>query len=123
LGDNLNTIKKKTQTLINANKEVGLEANTEKSKYMLLSYHQNAGNNPDINIVYRCFEYLEQFRYFGMTITNQNLIQEEYKRRLNSYNACYHSVQKLLSSQLCKNIKIRIYKTIILLVVLCGFET
>jgi hypothetical protein len=42
LGDNIDTIKKNTQTLINASK-VGLEVNTEKSKYMLLSPHQNAG--------------------------------------------------------------------------------
>jgi hypothetical protein len=55
---------------------------------------------------------------------NQNLIHEEIKRRLNSGNACYHSVQKLLSSRLLsKNIKIRIYKTIILPVVLYGCET
>jgi hypothetical protein len=59
-----------------------------------------------------------------MTITNQNLIQEEIKRRLNSGNACYHSVQNLLSSRLLpKNLKIRIYKTIILPVVLHGCET
>jgi hypothetical protein len=58
----------------------------------------------------------------GTTITNQNLIQEEIKKRLNSSNACYHSVQKLLSSHLVsKNIKI--YRTIILPVVLYGCET
>jgi hypothetical protein len=52
------------------------------------------------------------------------LIQEEIARRLNSGNACYHSVQNLLSSRLLsKNIKIRIYKTIILPVVLYGCET
>jgi hypothetical protein len=51
-----------------------------------------------------------------MTVTNQNLIQEEIKRRLNSGNACYNVVHNLLSSRLLsKNIKIRIYKTIILL--------
>jgi hypothetical protein len=51
-------------------------------------------------------------------------MQEEIKRRFNSGNACYHSVQSLLSSLLLsKNLKIRIYKTIILLVVLCGCET
>jgi hypothetical protein len=67
---------------------------------------------------------VDQFRYLGTTITNQNLIQEEIKRRLNSSNACYHSVQNLLSSRLLsKNIKIRIYKTIILPVVLYGCET
>jgi hypothetical protein len=42
LGNNIETIKKNTQTLIDAGKEVGLEVNTEKSKYMLLSRHQNA---------------------------------------------------------------------------------
>jgi hypothetical protein len=54
-----------------------------------------------------------------MTVRNQNLIQEEVKRRLNSGNVCYHSVYKLLS----KNIKIRIYRAIILPVVLYGYET
>jgi hypothetical protein len=52
------------------------------------------------------------------------LIQEEIKRRLNSGNACYNSVQNLLSSPLLsKNLKIRIYKTIILPVVVYGCET
>jgi hypothetical protein len=52
------------------------------------------------------------------------LIQEEIKRNLNSSNACYHSVQNLLSSPLpSKNLKITIYKTIILPVVLYGCET
>jgi hypothetical protein len=60
----------------------------------------------------------------GTTVTNQNFIQEEIKRRLNSGNACYHSVQNLLSSRLLsKNLKIRIYTTIILPVVLYGCET
>jgi hypothetical protein len=59
-----------------------------------------------------------------MTVTNENLVQDESKRRSNSGNACYHSVQNLLSSRmLCKNIKIRLYKTIVLLVVLYGCET
>jgi hypothetical protein len=70
-----------------------------------------------------CFENVAQFRYLGMTITNQNLIKEEIKRKLNSGNACYHSVQDLLPFCLSKNIKIRIYKTIILPVVLYDCET
>jgi hypothetical protein len=62
-----------------------------------------------------------QFRYLGTTVTNLNLIQEEIKRRLNSGNACYHSVQNLLSCRLLsKNVKIRIYETIILTLVLYG---
>jgi hypothetical protein len=67
---------------------------------------------------------VSQFKYLGTTITNQNLIEKKIKRRLNSHNACYHSVQTLLSSRLLsKNLKIRIYKTIILPVVLYGCET
>jgi hypothetical protein len=81
---------------------------------MLLSRHQNAGQNHDIKIGNRCFENVEQFRYLGTTRTFQNAIQEELKRRLNSGNACYHSVQNLLSSRLLsRNTKIKIYKTII----------
>jgi hypothetical protein len=58
----------------------------------------------------RCFENVGQFRYLGTTITNRKLIQEEIKRRLNSGNVRYHSVQTILSSRLLsKNIKIRIY--------------
>jgi hypothetical protein len=60
----------------------------------------------------------------GVTVTNQNFIQEEIKGRLNSGNACYHSVQSLLSSHLLsKNIKIIIHKTLNLPVVLYGRET
>jgi hypothetical protein len=72
----------------------------------------------------RCFENMAQFRYFGTTITNQNLIQDKIKRKLHSGNACYHSAQKLLSSSLLyKNINIIIYKIIMLPVVLYGCET
>jgi hypothetical protein len=50
LGDNIDTMKKNTETLISASKEVGLEINVEKTKYILLSRHQNVGQNRDINI-------------------------------------------------------------------------
>jgi hypothetical protein len=82
---------------------------------MLLSRHQNAGRNQDINRANKYFENVAQFRYCGMTATDRNLIQEEIKSRLNSGNACYHSVQNLLYSRLLsKNIKTRTYKTILL---------
>jgi hypothetical protein len=55
LGDNIDTIKKDTETLIDASKEVGLETNIEKTKYMLLSRHQTAGKNQDIKIKNRSF--------------------------------------------------------------------
>ena len=68
------------------------------------------------------FERVEEFKYLGTTLTNQSSIQEETKRRLKSGNACYHSVQNLLSSSLLpKNLKI--YRTIILPVALYGCET
>jgi len=67
---------------------------------------------------------VEEFKYSGKTLTNQNSIQEEIKSRLKSGNACCHSVQYLLSSNLLtKSIKIKIYRTIILPVVLYGCET
>jgi hypothetical protein len=60
---------------------------------MLLPHHQNAGQNHDTKIANRCFENVAQFRYLGTTITDQNLFQEEIKRRLNSGNACHCTVQ------------------------------
>jgi hypothetical protein len=63
LGYNLDTIEKNTETLINAGKEVGLEITVEKTKYMLLSRHQNAGQNRDIEIANRSFENASQFKY------------------------------------------------------------
>jgi hypothetical protein len=48
-----------------------------------------------------------QFRYLGMTVTYQNLIQEEIKRRLNSGNACYHSVQNLFSTRLLSKVTVK----------------
>ena len=67
---------------------------------------------------------MEDFKYLGTTITDQDSIQEEIKSRLKLGNACYHSVQNLLSSRmLSKNLKIKIYRTIILSVVLYGCET
>jgi hypothetical protein len=119
LGDNIDTIKKNTETLTDASKGVGLEINAQKTKYMLPSHHHSVGQNQDIKIANKSYENVSQFRYLGMTVTNQNLIREESKRRLNSGNACHHSVQNLLSSHLLvKNVKIRIYKNIILPVVL-----
>jgi hypothetical protein len=91
---------------------------------VLWSRDQNAGQNQEIRIGNRSFENVSQFKYLGTTVTNQNLIQEEIKRRSNSGNACDHSVQNLLSSRLLsKNVRVRIYKTIILPVVLYGCET
>jgi hypothetical protein len=72
----------------------------------------------------KSFEREEHFKYLGTNLTNRNSIQEEIKSRLKSGNACYHSVQDLLSSSLLsKNTKIKIYRTISLPVVFYGCET
>ena len=64
------------------------------------------------------------FKYLGTNLTHQNSIPEEIKSRLRLGNACYHSVQNVLSFRLLsKNLKIKIYRTIILPVVLYGCET
>jgi hypothetical protein len=70
----VDNIKKNAQTLIGASKEVGLEANIEKTEYMLLSHYQNTGQNSDIMIANRSFENVAQFRYLGMTVRSPSLI-------------------------------------------------
>ena len=85
---------------------------------MVMSCEQSAGQNHNINIVNESLERVEQFKYLGTTLTKQNSIQEEIKRRLKSGNACYHAVHNLFPlNLLSKNIKIKIYKTISLPVV------
>jgi hypothetical protein len=117
-------IKKNTKALVVTNKEIGLEVSAEKTKYMVMSRDQNAGQNHNLMVDTKSFERVEQFIYFGTTLTNGNSIQEEIKIRLKSGNACYHLVQDLLSlSLLSKNTKIKIYRTVILPVVLYGCET
>jgi hypothetical protein len=85
---------------------------------------QKAGQRQSIKIGNRSFESVAKFKYLGTTLTDQNCIQDEIKSRLNSGNACYHSVQSLLSSRLLsRNVEVKIYKNIILPVVLYGCET
>ena len=89
-----------------------------------MSRDQNAGRRHNINIDSSSFEIAEQFKCFTTIIAYRNYIQEEIKSRLKRGNACYHSVQNVLSSSLpSKNIKIKMYRTVILPVVLNGCET
>jgi len=88
-----------------------------------MSRDQNAGQSHSIKIDNSSFERVEEFKYLGTTLTNQNSIQEEIKRRLQSGNACYHSVQNLLSSSLLsKNLKIKIHRTIFCLLFCMGVK-
>jgi hypothetical protein len=124
LGGSVHAIKQNTDALVVASKEIGLEVNAEKTKYMVMSRDQNAGKNYNMKLDNKLFEMVEQFKYLETTLTSQNSIQEEIKGSLKSGNACYRSVQDLLSSSLLsKNTNIKRYRIIILPVVLYGCET
>ena len=112
LGRRGSTIKENKEALVVASKEIDLELIADKTKYLIMTRDQDTGRIHDIKIVDNTFESLEQFRYLGTNLTNQNSIQEENMYILKSQNACYHSVQNLLSSSLLsKNINIKIYRT------------
>jgi hypothetical protein len=97
------------------------DLNSACTKYMTLSRHPNSGQNQNIRIANESFENVAKFKYLGTKVTNQNDIHDESK---NSGNACYYSVQNVLSSRLIsKSLKIKIYKTVSLPVVLYGCET
>jgi hypothetical protein len=84
----------------------------------------DAGQNHNIKIDNKSFERMEEFKYLGTTLTTRNSIHEEIKSSLQSGNACYHSVQNLLSSRLLsKNTKIGVHRTVVLPVVLYECET
>jgi len=124
LGGRVDTVKKNAEALVAATKEIGLEVNAHKTKYMTVSCDQNARRIHSMKIDNSSIERVEEFKYLGTTLTNQNSIQEEIKSRLKLGNASYYSVQNLPSSRLLsKNLKIKIYRTIILPTVLYGCET
>src|SRR5215469_4832864 len=90
---------------------------------MVMSREGNAGRGHSVKIDNSSIERVEEYKYLGTIVTDQNSIQEEIKSRLKLGNACYHSVQNLLSSRLLsKHLKIKIYRAIILPVVLYGCE-
>jgi hypothetical protein len=119
----IHTVKKNTKALVVTSKDISLEVNAERTKCMVMSRDQQAAKNHNIQIGNKSFEGVEQFRYLGTTLTNQNSVHEEINRRLKRGNACYHVMQHLSSpSLLPKNIKMKIYRTIIFPVVLCGLS-
>jgi hypothetical protein len=119
VAENIDTIKRRTEALLDTSKEVGLKVNPEKTKHMLMPCYQKAGQKHNMKIASKFFKDVAELKYLGTTLTHQNYMHEEFKSRLNSGNVCYHSVQSLLSScLLSRNVKIKIYKTIVLPVVL-----
>jgi hypothetical protein len=100
MGDSINTTIGNTKTLLQESRDVSLEINAEKTKYRIMSRHRDSGQNKNIRRANGSYENVAKSKYLGMTLTNQNNIHNEIKSRLNSENACYHSVQNLLSSSL-----------------------
>jgi hypothetical protein len=87
---------------------IGLEVNAEKTKSMVMYLERSTGQNENIKIVNKFFERVKGFKYLEKTLTDQNSIYEEIKSRLNSGDACYHSVQNLVpSSLLSTNMKFK----------------
>jgi hypothetical protein len=124
LGESIHTVKENAEALVVATKDIELEVNADKTKYMVMSRDQNAGQDDSVKTDNSSIERVEDFKYLGMTLTDQNSIQEEIKSRLKLGNACYYLVHNLLSSRLLtKNLKLKIYRNIILPVVLYGCET
>jgi hypothetical protein len=72
LGGIICAIKRNTEALVVANKEAGLEVSADKTKYVVMSRDQNAGGSQSIKIDNSSFESVEQFKYLGTTLTNQN---------------------------------------------------
>ena len=83
------------ETLVAAAKEIGLEVNADKTKYMVVSRDQRAGRNHSVKTDSNSFEGVEEFKYLGSSLTDENFIQVEVKSRLKLGNACYYLVQKL----------------------------
>jgi len=120
LGGSVHTINKNAEALMLASKEIGLEVNSDKTKYMVMSPDQSAGRSHNIKSDNSSFERVGQLQYLGKTLIST---EEEIKRRLKSVNACYHPVQNLLSSTLLsKSTHIKIYRTIIVPVFCMGLK-
>jgi hypothetical protein len=93
LSDSINTIKDNPETLLRTSRNVGLNTNANKTKYMIISPHQNSGQIQNIRIDIESFEKVAKFKNFETALTSKNYLHDDIKSRLNSGNVFYNSVQ------------------------------
>jgi hypothetical protein len=99
-GGSVHTVRKNAEALVFATKEIGLEVNTDKTKYMVMSRDQNAGRGHGVKIDNSSIERVEGFKYLGMMLTDQNSIQKEIKNKLKLlFNMSPHPDGKLKGMQ------------------------
>ena len=72
LGGSIHTVKENAEALVVATKEIGLEVNADKTKYMVMSREQTAGLSHTVKVDNSSIERVEEFKYLGTTLTNQN---------------------------------------------------
>ncbi|KAL4126538.1 hypothetical protein QTP88_010759 [Uroleucon formosanum] len=125
MADSKDKLKEQSKQLINAAKRVGLEINAEKTEYMVVQRHEQIGcRNEVLEVENYKFKRVQQFKYPGTLITQQDEIGTEIKARIQAANKCYFGLTKLLKSRvISKNLKSQIYQTLIKPVVTYGLET
>jgi hypothetical protein len=124
LGESTDPTREIREALLVTGTEIGLGVNEENINYMFTSCEQNADQIHKPKTGNKPLESLAKFKHLETNLTKQNCIYEEIKARLNKWNTCHHSALNLLPSHLLsKDVKIKIYRPIILHVVLYGCKT
>jgi hypothetical protein len=95
LDDSINSIRENIETLLAAGRDADVEINTGRTKYMIMSRHQNSGQKQNIRTDNETFQNVTKLKYLGTKLTSQNDIHDEVKSRLNSGSACYLSAQNI----------------------------
>jgi hypothetical protein len=105
LGGSLHTVKENAEALVVATKEIGLEVNADKTKYMVKSRERNAGRGDSVKIDNSSIERVERFKYLRTTLTDQNTIQKEIKSRLKLLTIIFKD-KWLIKINICEDWKI-----------------
>jgi len=100
IGDDIDAVQSNTDALVEACDEIGLQVSKDKTKYMKTSRSTGNEGIKNIRIKDEVIEKVNKFRNLGAYVTSKNEVTEEINSRLVSENACFHSVQKLLTSRL-----------------------